>query len=365
MKKNILIMAGGTGGHVIPALSVARELMHKGYQVHWLGSIKGIENELVVDAGYPLHRISVTGLRGSGGLKILLAPFQLVRALWQAFRVFRQVKPVMALGMGGFASGPGGLVAVLSGTPLVVHEQNAIAGMTNKLLSRFAKPLLQAFANTFNREKNIYTVGNPVRSSIVDIEEPNERLKGRQGMLNVLVVGGSLGAVAINNIVIDVMARFASEQKNSVSLWHQTGKRNFDDVKKGYENALIEDVKVSAFIADMAGAFAWSDVVICRSGALTVSELAAAGVAGILVPYPFAVDDHQTANGHSLVQAGGAIMINQQNFTEERLINELEMLQQNREKVLEMSLAARTLCKPESAKVVAKHCIEAINERSE
>jgi len=378
-KNNVLVMAGGTGGHVIPALSVARELSNKGYQVHWLGSIKGIENELVVDAGYPLHRISISGLRGGGVAKLLLAPLQIMKALWQTFKVYRQVKPVMCLGMGGFASGPGGLMAWLLRVPLVVHEQNAVAGFTNKLLSGMATVVLQAFDNAFSAGKKIHTVGNPVRSSIVGIAEPQKRLSDRQGPLNVLVVGGSLGAVALNNVVIEMMGLQELKLKGAVALnnvviemmglqelklnlWHQTGARNYDAVKAGYESAQIEDVKVSAFISDMAGAFAWADVVICRSGALTVSELMAAGVASILVPYPFAVDDHQTANGQFLVNLEGAIICQQADLTAPSLLEELTQLQQDRNRLMQMSCAARSLAKADSAKVVTNYCIEVIHD---
>ncbi len=359
MKKNtVLIMAGGTGGHVIPALSVARQLKNKGYQVHWLGSIKGIENELVVDAGHYLHRISISGLRGNGVLKLLLAPFQLMKALWQTFRVYRQVKPVMALGMGGFASGPGGLMAKLLRVPLVIHEQNAIPGMTNKILSGGANILLQAFDHTFRARKKLHLVGNPVRSSIVEISAPSQRLNGRAGPLNVLVVGGSLGAVAINNVMIQSMA----SQTVNINLWHQAGARNYDEVKQGYLDAKVDNVKVSAFIANMSEAFAWADVLICRSGALTVSELMAAGVASILVPYPHAVDDHQTANGKILVNAGAAILIPQNSFSVESLQQELVKLEQDRDIILQMSNAARELAKPDSAKVVANYCVEVIHD---
>lgn len=359
--KNVLIMAGGTGGHVIPALSVARELKLKGYTVHWLGSIKGIENDLVPDAGYQLHRITVSGLRGTSLLKTMFAPFQLLRALWQSFNVFMQVKPVMVLGMGGFASGPGGLMAVILRTPLVIHEQNAIPGMTNKLLSRFAKPLLQAFDGAFKNIKNVKTVGNPVRDNIARLPSPDVRMNNRGESLNVLVVGGSLGAVAINNVLIETM----SELKTAlpVNVWHQTGKRNLDDVKNGYQIKNVDSVKVSAFIADMAEAYEWADVVICRSGALTVSELMSAGVASILVPYPFAVDDHQTVNGQFLVSSGAAILMPQSKFTSEYLIEEFKRLIKSRDHILSMSLAARTLAKSDSAKIVANYCIEAAHGR--
>lgn len=359
MKKgNVLIMAGGTGGHVIPAISVARELMKKGYEVHWLGSIQGIENDLVPDAGYPLHRISVTGLRGNGILKLATAPLQMLKALWQAWKVFRQVKPTMCLGMGGFASGPGGILAVLTRTPLVIHEQNAYPGMTNKVLSRFSQYLLQAFEGTFKTHKKLHAVGNPVRSSIVNISEPQERLKDRNSGLNVLVVGGSLGAVAVNNAIIQ-LSQDAEQQ--GISIWHQVGKRNYEDVKQGYEQAGVSSVKVSAFITDMAEAFTWADVIVCRSGALTVSEIMAAGVASILIPYPFAVDDHQTANGQFLVDAGAAVICPQETLSKEELLGKLVELKNNRSKLLDMSKAARTLAKPDAAKVVAHYCIEAIH----
>ncbi|MEY8204549.1 MAG: undecaprenyldiphospho-muramoylpentapeptide beta-N-acetylglucosaminyltransferase, partial [Bermanella sp.] len=356
-KKNVLVMAGGTGGHVIPALSVARELTNKGYRVHWLGSIKGIENELVVDAGYTLHRISIAGLRGSGVRKLLSAPWQMMIALWQTFKVYRQVKPVMCLGMGGFASGPGGLMAWLLRVPLVVHEQNALAGLTNKLLSRLATRVLQAFDSAFVAGKKVHTVGNPVRSSIVDIADPKQRLSNRQGPLNVLVVGGSLGAVALNHVVIEMMG----QQELKLNVWHQTGARNYDAVKAGYQTAHIEGVKVSAFIGDMAAAFAWADVVICRAGALTVSELMAAGVASILVPYPFAVDDHQTANGQFLVNLEAAILCQQAELTASSLLDELTQLQ-DRDRLLQMSCAARSLARADAAQVVSNYCIEVIHD---
>ena len=356
-KNNVMIMAGGTGGHVIPALSVAKELKTKGYHVHWLGSIKGIENDLVPDAGYTLHRISVTGLRGNGLLKTLLAPLQIMRALWQTFKVYRQVKPVMALGMGGFASGPGGLMAYLLRVPLVIHEQNAIAGMTNSILSGMATYLLQAFEGTFIAKKKAKSVGNPVRQSIATLLEPEARLASHTDGLNVLVVGGSLGAVAINNVMIEA----AALADNNIHVWHQTGKRNYEAVKAGYQAAGVTNVKVSDFIADMAKAYEWADVVVCRSGALTVSEMMAAGVASILIPFPFAVDDHQTANGQFLVNAGAAKLKPQSELNAQNLLEELNHLRENRELLIEMSKAARSLAKPDSAKVVAKYCIEAIN----
>ena len=357
-KGNVLIMAGGTGGHVIPALSVARRLKEQGYHIHWLGSIQGIENDLVPDAGHVLHRISVTGLRGKGPLKLLFAPFSLAKALWQAWRVVQKVKPQMALGMGGFASGPGGFVCALTRVPLLIHEQNAIPGMTNRLLSRFAKPVMQAFENTFSTAQKVKTVGNPVRKSIVAIETPEQRLKDRTGPLNVLVVGGSLGAVALNEAVIQMLSLMAPQERPNI--WHQTGKRNYEQVKQGYD-VLGLTPKVSAFIADMSAAFSWADVVVCRAGALTVSELAAAGVASILVPYPFAVDDHQTANANYLVNQGAAWLRPQSALSADALAEDIRTLTQSREQVMAMSKAARAQAKPEAAGLVAKFCIEAIH----
>ncbi len=356
-KGNVMIMAGGTGGHVIPALSVAKELKDKGYHIHWLGGVTGIENELVPDAGYPLHKISVTGLRGNGLVRLVKAPLQLMRALWQTFKVYRNVKPVLALGMGGYASGPGGLMAFLLRVPLVIHEQNAIAGMTNSILSKLAKRVLQAFDGTFANNPKAISVGNPVRHSIVNLPEPQMRLQHREGLLKVLVVGGSLGAVAINDAVIQMMALSQGE----IEVWHQTGKRNYDSVKAGYDAAGVSRVKVSAFIADMAGAYEWADVVVCRSGALTVSEMMAAGVASVLVPFPHAVDDHQTANGMFLVNGGAAKLKPQSELNPQNLLEELIHLQQHRDLLLSMSQSARALAKPDSAKVVAKYCVEAIN----
>ncbi len=357
MKSTVLIMAGGTGGHVIPALSVAKQLKSQGYEVHWLGSTQGIENDLVPDAGYELHRIRVTGLRGKGALKLFVAPILLLKAVWQAYGVIRKVKPVLALGMGGFASGPGGFVAAKMGIPVVIHEQNAIPGMTNRLLSRWAHTVLQAFDQTFTADVKPKTVGNPVRQSIFKLPEPNVRVASHEG-LNVLVVGGSLGAVAVNQVVVDALALMPENTRPNI--WHQAGKRNYDNVKQAYDAQSIQ-AKVSAFIADMSEAYEWADVVICRSGALTVSELMAAGVASILVPFPHAVDDHQTANAQFLVEAGAARLRPQAELTPERLVQDLTELGASKESRLAMAMAARSLAKPEAARVAANYCIEAIH----
>lgn len=357
-KQNVLLMAGGTGGHVFPALSCAALLTEKGYQVHWLGTPRGIENDLVPDAGYPLHRINIAGLRGNGRLSLLLAPFKLVRALWQARKIVKQLNPVFVLGMGGFVTGPGGLAAKLCGVPLIIHEQNAIAGLTNTLLSKIASPVLEAFPKTFESTKKrpVHWVGNPVRESIFSLGAPEHRMDGRSGKLNVLVVGGSLGALAINNVLPQALA-LLDETIRPVVI-HQSGKNKLEDTKAAYENAGVKG-DIRTFIDGMDEAIGWADLVICRSGALTVSELAAAGVASILVPFPFAVDDHQTANGQFLVQSKGARMIQQTELTPQWLAEQLLEFSNNRALLIDMAEAARLQAKPDATQRCIDYCLEA------
>ncbi|EAT10947.1 undecaprenyldiphospho-muramoylpentapeptide beta-N-acetylglucosaminyltransferase [Bermanella marisrubri] len=358
-KGNVMIMAGGTGGHVIPALSVATELREKGYKIHWLGSEHGIENDLVPDAGYSLHRIQVTGLRGNGLVRKLKAPFAIAKAVVQAYKLFKDIKPVVALGMGGFASGPGGIVARLRGVPLVLHEQNAIPGLTNKVLSKFSRQLLQAFDGTFPHSAGVKTVGNPVRSSIANLPDAEDRISQKDEPLNVLVVGGSLGAVALNDAVIAASEKLVAD--GIIQLWHQVGKRNYEAVKNDYHEKGIKHVRVAAFIADMAEAYQWADIVICRSGALTVSELMAGGVASILVPFPYAVDDHQTANARFLSEHNAAVLCPQAELTTEFLQRQLTHFFSNKQELIAMANAAREKAQPNAAKVVASICIEVAN----
>lgn len=358
-KGNVMIMAGGTGGHVIPALSVAKELREKGYKIHWLGSEHGIENDLVPDAGYPLHRIEVTGLRGNGIIRKITAPFAIAKAVLQAFKLFKQIKPVVALGMGGFASGPGGIVARLRGVPLVLHEQNAIPGLTNKVLSKFSRQLLQAFEGTFPYSAGVKTVGNPVRDSIATLPSAEDRISPSDEPLNVLVVGGSLGAVALNEAVVTASEQLVED--GIIQLWHQVGKRNYDAVKQDYQSKGIKQVRVAAFIADMAEAYQWADIVICRSGALTVSELMAGGVASILVPFPHAVDDHQTANARFLSEHNAAVLCPQTELSAEFVQKQLTHFYRNKQELIAMANAAREKAQPNAAKVVAGICIEVAN----
>ena len=357
-KKVALIMAGGTGGHVFPALATAEKLQEQGVHVEWLGSRHGIEADLVPAAGLKLHSIEVRGLRGKGKLSLLLAPFKLLIALWQALSVVRSVKPDVVLGMGGFASGPGGLAAWLLRIPLIIHEQNAVAGMTNKALSKLAKKVLEAFQGAFKSGLTTQTVGNPVRGSILNLPEPKERFSDREGPLRLLVVGGSLGAKAINDLLPEVLADLPQEQRPEV--WHQAGKRNIEETQQRYEALGVTECKVVPFIDDMAEAYSWADVVLCRAGALTVSELSNAGVASVLVPFPYAVDDHQTKNANYLAERDAAILIQQADLNKETLTALLTEQLNQRETLMEMANKALSLGKPEASDVVANVCLEAM-----
>lgn len=346
----VLIMAGGTGGHVFPALAVADELRSRGIPVVWLGTKAGIESRLVPQAGYPIEWMSITGLRGKNTLTLLLAPLRIAMACWQALAVLLRIKPCAVLGMGGFASGPGGLMAWLIRKPLLVHEQNAIAGMTNSILARFADVVLQAFPGVF---KNAKTTGNPVRQSICEIEDPESRFSQQQRKLRLLIVGGSLGAVKLNEIIPSALAEINKDERPEVI--HQTGLKNIESAKAYYSDADVE-AKVEAFIEDMPAAYEWADLVICRAGAMTVFELAAAGIASILVPYPHAVDDHQTQNAFYLEKSGAAIIKQQNELSADWLAGVISDFSRNRKKLLEMAVAARKLAIPGSAKTIADAC---------
>jgi UDP-N-acetylglucosamine--N-acetylmuramyl-(pentapeptide) pyrophosphoryl-undecaprenol N-acetylglucosamine transferase len=351
----ILIMAGGTGGHVFPALAVARELIARDREVIWLGTRKGIENRLVPEAGIQLEYIRVTGLRRKGLLSWLFAPFKLVVAVWDALRVVRTRRPAVVLGMGGFASGPGGLAAWLLRRPLVIHEQNAAAGLTNRLLAGLAREVLQAFPGSFSANINARTIGNPVRSEIFALPDPRERLANRTGPLRILVLGGSQGALALNKVVPAAAALVLAEFP--LEIRHQSGPKTLDAAVAAYKT---EDVvaQVDAFIDDMNGAYSWADMVVCRSGALTVCELAAAGLGSVLVPYPSAVDDHQTKNGRYLVDADAAVIIQQSDLTPESLAAEIRCYAARRELVVERAVHARSLARPSATRDLANICLE-------
>lgn len=351
----VLMMAGGTGGHVFPALSVAEELRHRGFVIEWLGSQRGIENRLVPEAGIALHTLSVHGLRGGGLAGKLLAPFMLARTVWSAVRLILQLRPVLAVGFGGYASGPGGLAARLCGVPLVLHEQNARPGLTNKVLSRFASRTLQAFPGAF---ANAEVVGNPVRNVIAQLPTPEQRLAGHEGAIRILVVGGSQGALALNTRLPTLLAEWLGERRTQVVIRHQCGRGRREEVLSSYDGTGL-DVQVSEFIDDMAEAYEWADLMICRSGALTVSEVAAAGVAAVFVPLPNAVDDHQTLNARWLADAAAARLLPQKEMDLQGLALVLEGLLE-RGTLQEMSLRARSHAVPESAQRVADICEEVL-----
>ena len=350
---HVIVMAGGTGGHVFPALAAAKELIRRGYTVSWLGAPDSFESRTVPGHGIELDMVSIKGLRGNGIMRLLGAPVALIRSLSQSISIIRRRKPSLVVGMGGFASGPGGVAARLMGVPLVIHEQNAVPGLTNRLLSKVATRVCAAFPGAFPGNSSVEVTGNPVRSEITAIADPASRLAGREDALHLLVVGGSLGAAALNEIVPAALALLVREVRPAVR--HQAGRDKDVGTIEAYRTAAV-DAEVTAFIDDMAGAFSWADVVICRAGALTVSELAAAGVPAVLVPYPYAVDDHQTANGGYLADGGAAIMVQQSELSAEKLAQILGGF--DREKLRQMALNARSLALPEATERVVDICEE-------
>ncbi|MCH8499716.1 MAG: undecaprenyldiphospho-muramoylpentapeptide beta-N-acetylglucosaminyltransferase [Marinobacter sp.] len=356
--KRFLVMAGGTGGHVFPALATAERLRELGHEVHWLGARGGMEETLIGQTDIPLSLIAVTGLRGKGLLTLLAAPFKLLRALAQAHRVVRQVQPDCVIGMGGFVTGPGGMAARIVGCPLVIHEQNAVAGLTNRLLSRMAKTVMEAFPGSFEATVVTRCTGNPVRQDVAELAPPQERLAVRKGPVRLLVLGGSLGAQAINTRLPDALAAMDPSVRPVVR--HQCGRRNIEETEQAYEQAGIT-ANIEPFITDMAEAYAWADLVVCRAGALTIAELCAAGLGAVLVPFPQAVDDHQTRNGEHLVKAGAALMLQQSALTTETLAEALTNLVRNRGKLLKMAEAARSLARPDATERVVNYCLEAAN----
>ncbi|WP_250458549.1 undecaprenyldiphospho-muramoylpentapeptide beta-N-acetylglucosaminyltransferase [Microbulbifer litoralis] len=349
--KKFLVMAGGTGGHVFPALAVARALQAQGASVEWLGTRRGIESQLIPEADIPLHFITVEGVRGRGKLALLKAPLQIARAVGQARAVVKSVAPDAVLGFGGFATGPGGVAARIGGIPLIIHEQNAVAGTTNRLLARIANRVLEAFPSGLPGGQQ---VGNPVRDEIAQLPEPESRV-AQQRPLRLLILGGSLGAVAINELVPQAIALLPEELRPSVV--HQAGKRHLDIARGAYEQAGVE-AEVVPFIADMAAAYCNADLIICRAGALTVSEIAAAGVGAIMVPFPFAIDDHQTKNGEWLQKAGGGIVLQQESLTAQQLAEQLTDLFAQPEKLQAMATAARRAAVTDATQRVLAACAE-------
>jgi UDP-N-acetylglucosamine--N-acetylmuramyl-(pentapeptide) pyrophosphoryl-undecaprenol N-acetylglucosamine transferase len=357
MTAPILIMAGGTGGHVFPALAVARALRGHNQEIVWLGSRHGIENELVPRDGFMLEATRVSGLRGKGIVSWLVAPLKLMLAIFDALRVMIRQRPQLVLGMGGFTSGPGGLAAWLLGKPLIIHEQNSVAGLTNRLLAGLAREVLEAFPGSFSAGTRARLVGNPVRLAISALPEPSTRLSARQGQLRVLVLGGSQGARILNETVPSAVRLLGADQQCEV--WHQSGRTDLERTGEAYQSTGL-DARVEAFIDDIAACYGWADIVICRAGALTISELTAAGLGSILVPYPTAVDDHQTINAGYLVSAGAAVLIPQAELTAESLAAELHRCCADRALVIDRAVRARALAKPNATSDVVDLCLSMV-----
>ena len=350
MSKTLLVMAGGTGGHVFPGLAVADILAQRGWKVVWMGNPDSFEARTVPPRGYEMALVRFAALRGKGLLRKLLLPVNLLSGFWQALREIRRIKPDVVLGMGGYVSFPGGMMAVLLNRPLVIHEQNSIAGLANRVLAKVADRVVCGFPDALPKSQ---WAGNPVRADIAALPAPAERFEERgDSPLRLLVLGGSLGAAAINEIVPKGLS-LISEAERPVVV-HQAGEKHLATLEANYAAAGVR-ANCVAFIEDMAGAYAWADLVLCRAGALTVAELAAAGVASILVPFPHAVDDHQTANAKFLADAGGAFLLPQHEMTPESVSL---IRNYTRSQLLQMAERARELARPEAAETVARVCEE-------
>ncbi|HEX7053659.1 MAG TPA: undecaprenyldiphospho-muramoylpentapeptide beta-N-acetylglucosaminyltransferase [Burkholderiales bacterium] len=348
MSGTLLIMAGGTGGHIFPGLAVAEEARAAGWRVLWMGARGGMEERLVPRHGIPTAWIRARAARGKGLVQKLLLPMNLLYSFWESARHIRALRPDVVLGMGGYVAFPGGMMAALLGRPLALHEQNAIAGLANRVLAGVADKVMVAFPGAL---KGAEWTGNPVRREITQVAPPEQRFAGRSGPLRVLVVGGSLGAQALNEAVPRALALLAERPQ----VVHQAGEKHLDALRAHYAAAGVEGELV-AFIDDMARRYAEADLVICRAGAVTVAELSAAGMASVLVPFPHAVDDHQTANARFLAERGAAILLPQRELTPQRLAGLLGGL--DRPALLEMARKARALGKPDAAPAVARRCIE-------
>ena len=348
--KKLLVMAGGTGGHVFPGIAVAHHLMKQGWQVRWLGTADRMEAHLVPENGIEIDFIQISGLRGKGKMALLKAPYKILKAVLQDRKILKNYRPDVVLGMGGYVSGPGGIAAKSLGIPVVLHEQNGIAGLTNKYLAKIATKVLQAFPTAF---PNAEVVGNPVRSDLLTIEEPSKRFKNRQGPIRILVMGGSQGAKVINTIVPQVISKLS----NNFVVWHQTGKGMLDDVIKSYQNCDMTNNQVTEFITDVKDAYSWADIVICRSGALTVSEIEVVGIGAIFVPFMHK-DRQQFWNAKSLADIDAAKIIEQQDFNVNSLYQSLSNL--SREDLVEMAVKAKSLSIINSTERVAETLISMV-----
>lgn len=351
MTRRVMVMAGGTGGHVFPALAVARYLKDAGHQVTWMGTLRGLEARLVPEAGFVIDWLSVAGFRGKHGFGLIKAPFLLLWACVQAASILRRRKPDLVIGMGGFVAGPGGFMAWLMRIPLVIHEQNTIPGTTNRLLARLASQVLEAFPGTFKHSVGAIWTGNPVRAEIVEVfAAADEEIAAEKACI--LILGGSQGARRLNQS----LPRVFGALRRKVEIFHQTGARMQEETRAAYQ-ALAVEARVVAFVEDMSAAYRWADLVICRAGAMTVSELAISGLPSILVPFPFAIDDHQTRNAQFLVEAGAALLVPESEDLERDLSAALNGLLDDVSRIRRMAKAASALARPEATRVVAEYCL--------
>jgi len=348
-------MAGGTGGHIFPGLAVAEVLKQRNIPVRWLGAEGGMEAQTVPGAGIELDLVAISGLRGKGLMRWVRMPLMLLRAVWHARRLLKSNRPVCAISFGGYAAAPGGIAAWTKGIPVVVHEQNRIPGLTNRMLTRFARKVLQGFPGTFPKDMSPIDSGNPVRHDVAGLSEPHIRLEGREGPVRVLITGGSQGARILNQVVPAALQKLPPTI--AIDIRHQAGAKQLDEARKAYADADVT-ARIQPFIKDMAAAYEWADLVICRAGALTVAELAAAGVGSVLVPFAHAVDDHQTRNAEYLSSVNAAIILPQDSLDARVLATTLEPLLSDRDKLLSMAIAARKQAIPDSAEKVVQACME-------
>ncbi len=349
-QRTALIMAGGTGGHIFPGLAVAQELRARGWNVHWLGTPGSMESRIVPPKGFALETIDFSGVRGKGVMTLVLLPLNLLRAFWQALAVVRRIRPDVVVGMGGYVTFPGGMMAVLAGKPLVLHEQNSVAGMANKVLAGVADRIFTAFPNVFKKGQ---WVGNPLRAEFTQKPDPATRFAGRTGPLRVLVVGGSLGARALNEIVPQAMALIPAGQRPLIT--HQSGAAQIDALRANYQAAGV-DATLTPFIDDTAAAFADADLIVCRAGASTVTEIAAVGAAALYVPFPSAVDDHQTTNAQFLVNVDGGWLVQQRDLSAQSLADMIMTTQ--RGTLLEKAQKAKSMEKIHATREVVTACEE-------
>lgn len=356
--QGVLVMAGGTGGHVFPGLAVAECLRRQGIGVVWLGAHQGLEARVVPAAGIDIEWIRIQGLRRRGLMGWLLLPIRMTIAIAQTWRIMLRRRPAVVLSMGGFVAGPGGLISRALGKPLLVHEQNAIPGMTNRWLSLLADQVLCGFPGVFANLPSAKHVGNPVRTDISALPQPRDRLREHRGRLRFLVIGGSQGAQVFNKIAPEAIKLLPEADRPNV--WHQCGRHNQQATENAYRFCNTE-IRVTPFIDDMAEAYRWADLVMCRSGAITVAELSASGNASLLIPYPYAVDDHQTANARYLVDREAAVLVPESELTPARLGELLKGFSSNRELILRMAESARSCAMPDATETVARLCMEAMH----